>query len=314
MRKAFLFSGQGSQYRGMGKWLFEHNPVFRDTIEQSDLQVRRLLNRSIIDELYGIQRSTFDELLITHPAIVAVEIAMYKVMQDMGITPDYCSGNSLGEFAAAVASGVWSAETAIEASVEQAKAIVKNNRGGGMLAVIHKRTKDMELLYRKHDLVLASDNFDGQFTLAGTIQNLDLFKSGLIDRGIQFLVLPVAFPFHSPLINDARDDFVYYLSGISSLSSPPPIFVPGIMPEEAGELPVNYFWNVVSEYTDFPATVRYIESKGPCLYIDLGPSGTSASFVKYNLSPASSSQTFQIMTPFKGEGQRLKILRDLLDP
>src|SRR5690242_15974263 len=121
----FLFSGQGSQYRGMGSSLFKNNAVFRRSIEQSDAIVQQLLGRSLINELYFISNPVFDDLLITHPAIVAVEIAMWQVMNDMGLQPAYVTGNSLGEFAAAVASGVWSAEHAVEASVEQAKSVVR---------------------------------------------------------------------------------------------------------------------------------------------------------------------------------------------
>jgi len=114
----------------MGQKLFEQNAVFRNSLEQSDSIVQKHLSRSLINELYNINQPIFDDLLITHPAIVAVEIAMYKVLQSMSVKPDYVVGNSLGEFAAAVVSGIWSAETAIEAAIEQAKAIVHNNITG----------------------------------------------------------------------------------------------------------------------------------------------------------------------------------------
>ena len=312
LKIVFLFSGQGSQYRGMGRKLFEQNAVFRNALEQTDSIVQKHLSRSLINELYNINQPIFDDLLITHPAIVAVEIAMYKVLQSMSVKPDYVVGNSLGEFAAAVVSGIWSAETAIEAAIEQARAIVHNNITGGMLAVIHQKTKDVEDIYLKHNLFLAADNFDGHFTVSGTVQDLDAFQAELNKLNIQFLRLPVAVPFHSPLMEGGRNGFIYYMNNVSFLSETKSGFISGIKYEALNELPEDYFWNVVSKYTNFSKLVNYIEIKGPCLYIDLGPSGTSATFVKYNLTTTSSSQTFQIMTPFKREEQQLELLKKLM--
>ena len=99
----FLFSGQGSQRRGMGKSLFEKNDVFRKAINECDQLVKDQLHRSIIDELYFNEDPVWNDLLTTHVSIVAVEIAMYKVLESLSIVPDFISGKSLGEFAAGVA-------------------------------------------------------------------------------------------------------------------------------------------------------------------------------------------------------------------
>jgi bacillaene synthase trans-acting acyltransferase len=297
----------------MGQTLFDSNALFRNSIEQSDEIVRRHLNRSLVDELYGTNQAAFDDLLITHPAIVALEIAMYTMMQGMSVTPDYVAGNSLGEFAAGVAGGVWSADTAIEAAIEQAKSIVSSDAEGGMIAVMHRKTPYIEQLYHKYPLFLASDNFTGHFTLAGSVRDLHAFQLELDELGVDYLRLPVNHPFHSPLIEKGRNGFAYYTAGTPSLSDPTPGFVSGIRCEELAALPENYFWEVVSEYSDLSKMVKYTESKGTCLYLDLGPSGAIATFVKYNLGPASSSTVFPIMTPFKREPQQLEKLREILD-
>lgn len=312
LKIVFLFSGQGSQYRGMGRKLFDHNVAFKSSLEQSDQIVRKHLNRSLIDEIYGEQQQEFDELIITHPAIVAVEIAMYSVMKEMGITPDYVTGNSLGEFTAAAVSGVWSTEMAIEASIEQAKSIVRSNDSGGMLVVFNQKRSDVEKLYLQYQLVLASDNFEGHFTLSGTVHSLDSFQSELSRLGVEFVRLAVRYPFHSSLIEEGRNGFAYYSASIPAFSRPNPGFISGLECEELQTVPGNYFWEVVCKYSDFSKMVRYIENRGSCLYIDLGPSGTSATFVKYNLDPSSKSKTLQIMTPFRREEQQLKALRELL--
>lgn len=313
MKIVFLFSGQGSHYRGMGKTLFDNNTVFRDSLKQSAEIVEKHLHRSLIDELYKIKSREFDDLLITHPAIVAVEIAMYHMLQAMNIKSDYVTGYSLGEFAACVASGVWSPAMAIEACIEQAKCIVRNGVPGGMVAVICPRTEHVEQLYRSHNLHLAADNFQGHFTLSGCVADLEVFQKALDNVGYQSLRLPVSFPFHSPLIDDARHGFSYYMNSITPLSNPAAGFISCLKCEELKILPENYFWDIASEYTNFPNLVKYTENKGPCLYIDLGPSGTMASFVKYNLNAGSLSQTFPIMTGFGREENQLEALQKLMD-
>lgn len=306
-----LFSGQGSHYRGMGRELFEQHPKFKSSLERMDKVVRKQLNSSLIDELYTKNEEPFEELLITHPAIVAVEIALYEVIMDMGIKPDFVSGNSLGEFAAGVANGIWDATAAIEAAVEQAKSICRSAIDGGMLAVLTEEEK-VKALYLRHQLFLASNNFSGHFTLSGKIRDLELFEQELSKLGINFFRLPVTSPFHSPLLEQASVDFSQYTASASVLGKPKPGFISGFTGKEMEVLTEDYFWEVVSQYTNFPGTVNFFESKGSCLYIDMGPSGTSAAFVKYNLQSDSNSEIFQIMSPYKGEMKQLKKLQALI--
>ena len=306
-----LFSGQGSHYRGMGQQLYEQNVVFKNSLEKMDQIVQQQLHRSLINELYVQTDELFDDLLITHPAIVAVEIALFHVIQELGIKPAYVSGNSLGEFAAGVAKGIWSAEAAIIAAIEQAKSIQRCNIAGGMLAVLAEEEK-MRPLYQQHQLFLAADNFPGHFTLAGTLSQLDQFEVMLAKQNITFLRLPVASPFHSPLMRDAEDSFRYYTDCSPQLCQAEYGFVSGFSGQELSVVPENYFWEAIFQYTNFPAIVDLFSKKGPCLFLDMGPSGTSATFSKYNLNPSADSVVFHIMSPFRKEMEQLEKLKEMV--
>jgi bacillaene synthase trans-acting acyltransferase len=308
----FLFSGQGSQYRGMGQKLFEESPVFAASMMESEAIIQRHLNRSLIEELYEIKHREFNDLLMTHPAIVAIELAMIEVMEELDVFPDYVSGSSLGEFSAAVAANIWTKEVALEAAIEQAKSIVQVGVDGGMLAVLNESKNILAEHIAKNDLFVASENFDNHFTVSGKTKQLDDFEKQLDELDITFLRLPVNYPFHSPLIEPAKVGFHYYTCMTPPFAKPSKGFISGIYNEERITLPEDYFWSAIRESNNFLSLVEYMENKGPCLYLDLGPSGTSATFVKYNLPLSSKSITHSIMTPFQHEISHLQTLKELL--
>lgn len=308
----FLFSGQGSQYRDMGRDLFDHHPVFRHSIETSDLHFRQHLNRSLIQELYQTDTADFEDVLITHPAIVAVEIAMLAVMESQGIIPDFVYGQSLGEFAASVASGIWSASTAIEAAIMQAKSLANAGLDGGMLSLVKADEHRIAESYKEYDLSLALDNFKGHFTVTGTKKSLDTYQKYLTEQGVLTARIPVTLPFHSTILQEHLHEFSTYLQQTVVLKKPniPHISSLSILP--ITEIDATYYNRVISSYANHQHAIDFLESQGTCLYIDLGPSGTNATFVKYSLPTSSSSKIQAILSPYGKERKRLDTLQRLI--
>ncbi|WP_166923271.1 acyltransferase domain-containing protein [Flavobacterium poyangense] len=308
----FLFSGQGSQYRNAGKELFASNEAFRSSIKESDLIFKKYLHRSLVEELYNKADSDFDELLITHPAIVAIEIAMIEVMKSYSIFPDYVFGQSLGEFAAGVAAGVWSASTAIKAAMEQSKSLIRSNIEGGMLTVIDAEGHHKSKTYEQYSLCLASDNFQRSFTVSGTAANLDQYQKILKREEIIHSRIPVTVPFHSPLIDEGLNDFSCYMKQGIDLENPKVPYVSGLTSNLVTHIDADYYNKVVSRYFNFSKTISFVEELGACLYIDLGPSGTSATFAKYSISKMSESKIQPILSPFGNELMQLEKLNRLI--
>ncbi len=316
IKKVFVSVGQGSQYRGMGYELYKHNNIFKSSIEESETIIQKHLKRSLIEELYAANDTKFDDLLITHPAIVAVEIAMYEVLKSLGILPDYILGNSLGEFAAGVVAEIWNAKSAIEASIIQAKCIEKSGiiGKGGMIAVIDEEQLFDKNSFLAYNLYLASNNFDGHYTISGLNDDLENFQNFLKKQNISFIRLPVKVPFHSPLIDKSLLDFKKYLSVFGSIKQQPnQKFISGLKCTEVAVISDDYFAQVVSKHINFSKSVDYIQGKGDFLYIDIGPSGTGSTFVNYNLKNTHNySKTFSIMSPFKKENEKLIELQEIL--
>ena len=294
-----LFSGQGSHYRGMGKGLFVSNPIFRNEIIKADLYVQKLIGRSLIDELFSIKdKKEWDDLLVTHPAIIAVENAIFQMVKKERFIPDYVLGNSLGEYSALIAAGIISLEDGLEICIEQAKLILKHQIEGGMTAVINAIETRKENLYEKYNLELVSDNFRGHYTVSGNISNLEKFEVDLHRQSLQFVRLNVAHPFHSNLMDSIKHEFLQLLSYYPLQQSSETIFLSGIYTKKMQTIEPEYFWNVTRNYTNFRNTIAYMEDEGVNYYLDMGPSGTMATFIKYNLSDSSLSKVFPIMTPF----------------
>lgn len=279
----FLFSGQGSHYRDMGKELYVADRVFKDSIDRADKLIYRNTGISLVEELYRYDEEVFDSVLITHPAIVAIEIAMTEVLNDRGIIPVAVAGISLGEFAAGVASGLWTGEDALVTSIEQAKLISMKVEEGGMTVVISPKTGLLTEYLDDKELYQQCVNFNGCFTVSGLRNELDQFDEFLGENGIVHQRLDVEYPFHSPFMELAKLYWNHDDSGISDSPENSAKMYSALLGDIIDKgFNSDYFWDVVSRPYDFPAVIREIERDLPDVrYVDLGPSGTMATFMKY---------------------------------
>jgi trans-AT polyketide synthase/acyltransferase/oxidoreductase domain-containing protein len=300
---AFLFGGQGSQYHGMGRPLFDGDAVFRDSMRDLDDVVRELAGVSVVEQLYGVEHppaEPFDRLLITHPAIVMVEYSLARVLRSRGVEPDYVAGSSLGEFAAAAVAGVLPVEDVLTAVVGQAQACERSGPPGRMLAVLHDTAA-----YRSDPVFdgteLASVNYPEHFVVSGTVQRIAALRADLTARGIPAEVLPVPHAFHSSHIDAFAADFRELFQDLRP--APPRIpLVSGVDGSRPQRLDGDYFWDVVRRPIDFPAAVRTLAAAGDPLHIDLSPGGTLDTFLRRNRADAVSHP---VLTPYRRDTQPL---------
>ena len=306
----FMFSGQGSQYYQMGQALYEENPIFRYWMQEADALSQDLGGQSIIDVLYHSQHKKsdpFTRTLLTHPAIFITEYAVAQMLLSQGIIPHYVLGASLGEFAAAVVAGILSFEEALKAVIHHAQILEKYSLPGGMVAIM-----DSPTLYDKTPLMrekseLAAINFPSHFVISGTLNNLKQISILLKENHIVTQDLAVSHGFHSFLMDEAASPYLRFLEKYS-LKSP---HLPFISCAHKGPLKMissSHFWEAARQPIYFQETIEILEKENNFFYLDLGPSGTLATFVKYNLKEASSSQSFALLTPF---GNDLKNLTNL---
>lgn len=298
VKTVFMFSGQGSQYYQMGRTLFEREPVFRETMSELDQIVERLSDRSVVHELYHsgrVKSDPFKETRITHPAIVMVEYSITQVLASRGMRPDVALGASLGSFAAAAVCGLLSIEGALGAAIEHARCLEERCPPGAMIAVLASpELYEQELAFCSE---LVGVNFSSHFVVATVAENVVELETKLRSRGIAFQTLPVCFAFHSRWIESARQIFCGRQAPRLPLSRAVPLACCAHARVLDG-LPADYFWTVARQPIRFRETIAVLETSGPYRYVDVGPAGTLATFLKYVLPPTSRSSAHSILSPY----------------
>jgi acyl transferase domain-containing protein len=307
-KTVFMFSGQGSQYFQMGKQLFDTNSVFRDEMLRLDEMARRICGRRVVDAIYASAKSeVFDRTLLTHPAIFMVEHSLAKCLVHEGVKPDLVLGASLGSFAAATVAGCMDVEHAMAAVIEQALAFEAACPPGAMVAVMADPSLHHEsFLHERSEL--AGVNFHSHFAVSAPAAELGAIEAVLKQRGLMHQRLAVSYAFHSRWIDAARERFSSFMRTVPVSRASVPI----VCCERAGTLtglPDDFFWRVVRHPIRFRDAIAHLERQGPHRYIDVGPSGTLATFVKYGLPKESPSTAHPVLTPYGQDQKNLAALR-----
>jgi acyl transferase domain-containing protein len=303
-----MFSGQGSQYFQMGRELFEKNETFRDWMIRLDDIPRHVSGKSVIEVLYSDvygKGDRFDRTLLTHPAIFMVEYSLAETLVEAGVRPDMVLGVSLGSFAAAAVAGFIGFEDALTAAVRQAMAFENYCEPGGMTAVLADPGLFAEEMFRGR-CELAAVNFSSHFVISTRCAELEAIEAALDKHNISYQRLPVSFPFHSQWIEDAKTPFDSFMRSVPRKQGRLPLACCQ-QTTILSSLPENYFWDVARRPIRFRETIAQLEQQGAHRYIDVGPAGTLATFLKYAV-PETKSAVHAILTPFGFDQKNLAAL------
>jgi bacillaene synthase trans-acting acyltransferase len=303
-KTVFMFSGQGSQYYQMGKPLFDGDDIFRRHMLRLDTLVQKLSGKRVLEAIHaGSKADAFDRTLLTHPAIFMTEYALALRLMDAGIEPDLTLGASLGSFAAATVAGCMSEEDAMAAVIEQAKSFENSCERGGIIAILEEPAfyEDEPFLHAHSEM--AGVNFDRHFAVAARQSDLDAIEAELKRRGVTHQRLAVSFAFHSRWIDNAQAQFCTFMRTLPLKPATRPVVCCDRATTLGPTLPDEFFWSVVRRPIRFRDTIAQLERQGTHRYIDVGPSGTMATFVKYALPESSASTAQAVLTPY-GHDQR----------
>ena len=202
--KAYLFPGQGAQFEGMGRDLYENYPVAKELFDKAN----EVLGFDIAQVMFEGSEEELRQTKITQPAIFLHSVITAQVKMDATARPEAVAGHSLGEFSALVASGALSFEAALQLVSQRALAMQQSceETEGTMAAVM---TSDMDLVERicaeTADVVVpANYNTPSQLVISGSLAGVEQASKALAEAGARVIPLNVGGAFHSPLMASAE--------------------------------------------------------------------------------------------------------------
>jgi acyl transferase domain-containing protein/acyl carrier protein len=290
-RLALVFSGNGSQWAGMGKQLVEQEPVFSAALEELDALWRADGSASLLDVL---REGASAELLAatehSQPMLFAIQVGVVRVLEARGVAYDACVGHSVGEVAAAWASGALTLAQAVRVIKIRSRAQA-STRGTGRMAAAGLGEAAMRALIAQHNLdatvEIAGVNSPQAVTLAGPPDALQLLEAAVKASGRFFQMLDLDYAFHSRQMDPIELDV---LTGLADLAPGAAArgFVSTVTGDElAGtELDAHYWWRNIREPVRFGDAIARIAQNGVRLFLEIGPHSILRTYVTQTLDDA----------------------------
>ncbi|MCD8095025.1 MAG: ACP S-malonyltransferase [Ruminococcus sp.] len=287
-----LFSGQGSQYLGMGKEFYDSFDSAKKIFAAADSALGYRLEEIIFSE----DAEKLNQTVYSQPAIMACSLCAYKALEEKGVVFEGVAGHSLGEYAAIAASGMLSLEDSfalIKIRAEAMQKAVESNKKGSMAAIIGPSAEEIEEACSKASGYVTAVNYNSpvQTVVAGDESAVDeacrIITETSTAKRVKCVKLNVASAFHCEYMQGAADEFLQK-SGDFKFSSPDKLFFSNVIGSELtdfSDMPQLFARHIVSPVR-FTSELADIEAHGFDKYIECGPGKTLTGLVKKTLKSA----------------------------
>ena len=280
--KAFVFPGQGAQFVGMGKDLYENNPVAKEMFDKAN----EILGFNITDLMFNGTDEDLRQTKVTQPAIFLHSVILAKTMGD-DFNPDMVAGHSLGEFSALVAAGALSFEDGLRLVSARAQAMQKAcektpSTMAAVLALPDAKVEELCASVTEGGVVPANYNCPGQIVISGSIEGVDAACAKMLEAGAKrALKLKVGGAFHSPLMEPARAELADAIAHTDFHAPKCPVYQ-NVNAEPQTD-PETIKKNLIAQLTApvrWTQTIQNMIAAGADTFVEVGPGAVLQGLVK----------------------------------